>query len=260
MLGSTQEREPDEARGETMTSRIRRTLGAVALAAGMLAPALAQAAAVRLSDWAYGNSWGNKVTVGAPAHTGAAGGFKGSVDFSAAEEADGWVDIADPDFITYCIEITESFYGFPSALMTGYAVRSAAAYGWSAARTDRIGRLMSHVAADSSRVDTAAESTALQLALWNLVYDTDADLLAGVFKESSTSTFEGYANTLLADSANAANRYEVYVLSKAGSQDFLLLRQVPEPATLALCLAALGGVGLSRLRRRAGAGTAVAPR
>ncbi|MBN8511102.1 MAG: PEP-CTERM sorting domain-containing protein [Burkholderiales bacterium] len=245
-----------------MTSRIRNTLAAVALAASALAPAASQAAVVRLSSWAYGNSWNNQVKVGTPAHTGAAGGFKGSVDFDAGEEAQGWVDVADPDFITYCIEITESFHGFPSALMAGYEVRSAAAYGWSAARAERIGRLMSHVAADPTRVDHKDESTALQLALWNLVYDTDADLslLAGDFRETGSSTFETYADALLAASANAANRYEVHVLSKAGSQDFLLLRQVPEPATLALCLAALGGVGLSRRRRRADAGAAAAPR
>jgi hypothetical protein len=236
-----------------MDSRIRRTVGALALAGAMLAPALSQAAEVRLSDWAYGNSWGNTVTVGTPAHTGAAGGFKGSLNFDAAEEAQGWVDIADPDFITYCVEITESFSGFPSATMSGYAVKSAAAYGWSMARAERIGRLMSHVAAGPTRVDHKDESTALQLALWNLVYDDEADLslLGGVFQEAGPSTFDLHANTLLADSASATNRYAVYVLSKQGSQDFLLLRQVPEPATLALSIVALGGVGLSRVRRRA---------
>jgi hypothetical protein len=245
-----------------MTNSIRKTLGAVAMAAGGLAPAVSQAAVVQLNDWAFGNSWGHTVTVGQPAHTGAAGGFKGSVDFSAVEEADGWVDRPADTFITYCIEITESFYGFPSAKMAGYAVQSAAAYGWSPARAERIGRLMSHVAADSSRVDTAAESTALQLALWNLVYDGDADLsLAdGAFRETGPSTFDAYADTLLAGSASATNRYDVYVLSKRGSQDFLLLRQVPEPATLALSLTALGGVGLARRRRRADAGIGTAPR
>lgn len=227
-------------------------MGSIALAGAMAAPVLSQAAVVRFSDWAYGNSWGNVVTVGTPSHHGAAGGFKGSVDFDAGEEAQGWVDRLNDSFISYCVEITESFSGFPSASMSGYAVVSASAYGWSTTRADRIGRLMSYVAADPSRVDTANESTALQLALWDLVYDTDSDvsLLLGNFKETSNATFDAYANSLLAAAAGETNRYEVYVLSKSGSQDFLLLREVPEPATLALCLTALGGLGIMRARRR----------
>jgi hypothetical protein len=240
-----------------MKNRIRITLGATALAGGLLAPAAVQAAAVTLTGWAHGA--GRTVAVSAPGHTGPAGGFKGSIDFSPDEEARGWVDIPHHDFITYCLEIEEHF-AFSSSPMQGYEVKSAADYGWSAARADGIGRVMSLVGASPGRVDSASESASLQLALWNLVYDADVRLDAGIFRETSAATLENHAHTLLADAASVANRYEVYVLSKSGSQDFLLLRQVPEPATLALCLAALGGVGLSRRRRRADAGAAAAPR
>src|SRR5450631_2676601 len=89
---------------------------------------LSQAATVYYSDWAYGNSWNNIVNVANPAHNGAAGGFKGSVTFEDTEKVQGFTDIAADGFISYCVEITESFYGFPSSQMTDYSVVAGALY------------------------------------------------------------------------------------------------------------------------------------
>lgn len=226
---------------------------------GLVAAALAgtamlsQAATVNFTGWAFGS--GNQVSVGTPNHSGLAGGFKGSVDFSAAEEALGFADMMNNSFISYCVEINEHF-SLPSGNMTGYSVVSASDYVRSydstvlgADAANRLGGLMSLVAADPNRVNTAAESTALQLAVWNLIYDSDGSVGAGAFHENAASSFSATANALLGDIANQANRYEVYVLTKAGSQDFLLLRQVPEPTSLALSLAALGGLGFVARRR-----------
>ena len=57
---------------------------------------------------------------------------------------------------------------------------------------------------------------------------------------------------------NTQNRYDVFVLTKGGSQDFLLLRdgrvssfsEVPEPASLALAFSALGAAVVSRRRTK----------
>ena len=228
---------------------------AVALAG---AATLSQAATVYFSDWAYGNSWGNTVDVGVPNYSNVpAGGFKGSVTFTAAEKAAGFNDILNNGFISYCVELTESFYGFPSAQMSGYDVVPGSTYaGWGNARASRLGQLMSYVSANSQLVDTKDESTSLQLAIWNVIYDqaSDNSLTSGLFQEKTPSgSFNAYADKLLSDSLSATNTYDVFVLTKASSQDFMLLREkgsnVPEPSSVALAFAALGALGVASRRR-----------
>ncbi|HEY8708193.1 MAG TPA: PEP-CTERM sorting domain-containing protein, partial [Burkholderiaceae bacterium] len=136
-----------------------------------------------------------------------------------------------------------------------YNVMSGSVYaGWGSARADRLGQLMSYVNANSQLVATKDESTSLQLAIWNVIYDqaSDNSLTSGGFQAASGS-FNAYANTLLSDSLNATNTYDVFVLTKAGSQDFMLLREkgsnVPEPSSVALAFAALGALGVASRRR-----------
>ena len=265
------------AAAQQMTATFVRTATAVLLGSASL---LSQAATVKLTDWAYGDSWSHTVNVGKPDHKGPAGGFKGSVQFAASGES-GFVGTLD-QFITYCVEIEESF-SFSDAGIADYEVVAGADYAkWSqvnanananaaangktaAATADRLEQLLSYVASDAKLVDTVDESTSMQLAIWNLIYDHDETVSGGTFKEKSKSPrFNDYADQLMTASASWSQTLEVYVLKKAGSQDFLLTRkpspgvtttpaavsQVPEPASLALAVLALGAAGAASRRRR----------
>jgi hypothetical protein len=236
----------------------RAGLGA-ALAAAALS---ADAATMTLNAWTFGN--GNHVHASAPAYSGLAGGFTGTLSGSGTA--------LDGPIQTYCVELGEHFtFG---AVYGEYTVVDASSY-FAPAKALALGRLVSHVFGNDLFAQTAAsrrddQSTALQLAIWNLVYDGDATLGGGVFADSSVyragnAHFLG-ADQLLAQSAAETVSYDLYVLSSgrplgtaAGHQDQLVWRvaptrttdQVPEPGSLALVGAAcLGLVSARRKGRR----------
>jgi PEP-CTERM motif len=197
------------------------------------------AAEVTLTGWAFGS--GNTVQVSRASevnadYNGRAGGFRGSLVGAGA--------LSSSAFLTYCIELEESF-SFSSTAMTGYAVVDATTYfqgrrvlspnrpdGVSVAQ--RLGQLITWANADPTRVDSAAESTAFQLAVWNLVYDTDESLTSlGSFSDGSSHGV--LATQMLAQASLISNRYDVFALTRAGKQDFVAASlRVPEPGTLAL--------------------------
>lgn len=196
---------------------------------------------VTLTGWTFGS--GNTVNVTAPSHNGAAGGFKGSLSgFGAPFDS--------ASFQTYCVELTQSF-GFSTTGMLGYTIVPGSLYAeWlNPATSNRIGQLITYVNANPTAVDTAAESTSLQLAIWNSIYDTDSTLSGGTFKD--TTIYDSYADTLLANSSSTVSNLKVYALTNREKQDFLVTTPVPEPSTYALMMAGLMGMTFVARRRRA---------
>lgn len=194
-----------------------------------VAAALAHADII-LSGWTFGS--GNVVAT--TLWSGQAGGYTGALALDGFNLS---------SFNTYCVELTESF-SFSSSPMPGYQIVNGATY-FGSSKAEELGKLMSYVALHPAEVDTAAESTSLQLAIWNLVYDSDRSLLGGSFTDSSV--YGKHATELLEESADARSNVAVYALSKNGSQDFILTLAVPEPTSLSLAL-----VGLFALRRKHG--------
>jgi hypothetical protein len=257
-----------------------KTIAAAAAILGATATA-AHAGTVNLSDWAVKTgSWNRIVDVknvspGNPtfARSVYAGGFSGSAfGFTGADD---WVNTSS--LLTYCVEFTQSF-SLPSSNMGNYNLVSGASYThWGQAGANpaaarlaiaaRLGGLMTHVSTlnGAAAIDTREESAAVQLAIWEIIYETpvgeDLNLNDGNLKENrsgaTNASVRTQANQLLGDSAATASDFDVYVLSKEGSQDFIALREkegppdeVPEPGAMSLSLAALGAMGFALRRRR----------
>jgi len=230
-----------------------------AVAAAMLATGLAaQAGTVTLTSYKYGQNNVN-VTLSSPntpkTYNSGAGAFTATLSGFAGY---------DGSYESYCVDLYEYFT--PGQAYSGYTLLNADSY-FDAAKAETLGKLIGYgtgligAAAAGMKDDV---STALQLAIWEVVYDSNATLDSGPFRDGGS--FRAQANSLLSASAgySGAINYELFVLSSgrplgtaAGQQDQLIWkespsrRDLPEPASLALVGLALGGAAFASRRRRA---------
>lgn len=91
--------------------------------------------------------------------------------------------------------------------------------------------------------DTAAKSAALQLAIWEVIYDTNLNTSTGPFKVNSSSTLRNAAQSLVNAASNAStlpSNLQLVVLRSNTAQDQITaIPVVPSPGA-----AVLAGAGL----------------
>jgi hypothetical protein len=236
---------------------IRAGCAAALLAAGFAA----QAGVVKFEGWAHGN--GNAVSVSSPGFSGHAGGFAVTLSgFSGPNALNG-------AFEAYCVDLYE--YISLGSSYTNYNIVAASTM-YSASKLAALTQLVTYVNNGNVFASAAAgskdnQSTALQLAIWNIVYDSDKTLdsapgaafseltpTSTSFRSPSGGSFMG-ANALLnATAAPGGRHYELFVLQSlapSGRQDQLVWRvsTVPTPGSLALAALALGVAGYASRRR-----------
>lgn len=174
-------------------------------------------------------------TINAPVAnlTVAAGGFSTSID-------------GGPSFVSYCVDVYQYLPSFGSS-NGSYVVGNAASF-----FGDKLGAVSRLFSGFAGSVDTARESAAFQLALWEIKYETGSvyDLSSGSASFTTAADVGTLAASYLTGLAGITSNVQLHVLTSAGHQDVVYATPVPEPSTYALMIAGLIGVGTVARRRQ----------
>jgi hypothetical protein len=105
-------------------------------------------------------------------------------------------------------------------------------------------------AAFGGALTDAAHSAAFQLAIWEILYDSDRNLTAvGGFRVTSGNAATVALAQSFLDSMTSNDNYDIILFSNGQHQDFITTYKVPEPMSLALLGAALLAMVLVTRRR-----------
>lgn len=230
---------------------MRKIALALAMTGGLMFASAAQSAVLKIdfAGFKNGSRTGDvKLDLGGGAvfeDTLAAGQFVFDVDFdvdnvSGTPEIDIFTQI-----VAFCTEVDIDL-----DTPANYELLAAAAY-FTPAKLTLIEQLFG---LGLGSIGDADNDAAFQLALWEIIYDTDATLSSGVFQATGFGAALGIAQGWLDALGTGGTFTQLWALRANGeygdpSQD--LITWVPEPGTLALIGAGLIGFGALR-RRKAG--------
>jgi hypothetical protein len=177
----------------------------------------------------------------------------------------------DPlSFNAFCVELLTSASGFGNAT-SNFLIGSTT--------STALSKLFSYndvanggVNGDGTTSVDRDKSAGLQLAVWELLYDTaPGNVSSGQFSSTVNATSEAWANSLLAGATGANANYNLQLISdndlrsKPTYQDFVTasigntfgcnegdcgVTPVPEPSSIALTLAGLAALGFISRRRK----------
>ena len=216
---------------------LTKNLLAAAVAAAFAAPALADN--VAFLDYANGSTTINYTLDYA----------NNALDKSGATNAGGFLTSVNggPSFVSWCLDLYQTI-ALPSSY-SDYTLLSppgASFFTFNPGAYEAIGRFL----AENNPVTGATSSAAFQVALWELMYETDGTYSLGggtarfTGDGAALSLAQGWIDVLGA----ASTPFAVY---QSPSQQDILVTPIPEPETYALRAAGLGALGFVARRRKA---------
>lgn len=135
------------------------------------------------------------------------------------------------NFTSFCIEISEhiSAGGSYEYQVVSPEFAPTALGGMGLAKADELSELFGRFYAglDQSSADDMA---AMQLAVWNIIYDDDKTVAAGTFQTTDGGSYFAHANSMLGAINGSGPHAPLMALAEEGAQDQL----IPEPASLLL--------------------------
>ena len=162
---------------------------------------------------------------------------------------------APASFLTYCLDL---FHGTANGI---YDIVSLSTL-YTGTKATNINKILANAA--SGNATTTDESAAIQMALWEVAYETSGtfNVNSGVFNitGSGSSAARNMANSYLSNLGtwNVSGSQTAQLLVSQGKQTQVFLAPVPEATTWAMMIVGMGVVGSSVRRRRRTAVYAVA--
>lgn len=256
-----------------MHRSIRKSLSLLALAIGCAVPSFAKAQTITATlNTVDPYVFGHVNLSGA----GSLDGGIGNIDWTGVSSN---VAPFNSTFNTYCIDLiqdisfgnsyTYTIAPLSSAPNSGAYPGGTPTTGMGASKADELEALYG-VDYGSTLGTSASEETAkeaFQLAIWNIVYDTDSTVSSGTFSAGSdvSTAAISVANGFLSDALNPSNQqYDatnlIALLGQNGAQDQIAMngpvpidaipQGAPLPSSGAAGMVLLGAVAAMRLRRR----------